>query len=210
MQKNKKLKLRILEISYKHKLSHLGSCLTAVDTIDHIFRKKSENDIFVLSQGHAGLAYYVVAEKYRKIDPERAFSDMGIHPDISTDTQGFVQCSTGSLGHGLPIAIGMAIASPNKQVHCLISDGEMAEGSIWESLYFLSRNKIENIKIYINHNGYTGYGESGDMLENLLVESGANCFLSYNENPPMLEGLKGHYQVMDEKMYQKLREYYEA
>ena len=61
---NKELKKRILEISYKKKLSHLGSCLTAVDIIDEIFKIKKPDEKFVLSSGHAALALYVVLEKY--------------------------------------------------------------------------------------------------------------------------------------------------
>ena len=58
------LEKRILEISHKHKLSHISSCLTAVDLIDNIYKNKREKDIFILSSGHSALALYVVLEKY--------------------------------------------------------------------------------------------------------------------------------------------------
>lgn len=110
---------------------------------------------------------------------------------------------------GLPIAIGMAIASPNKQVYCLISDGEMAEGSIWESLYFLSKANLFNLHIYANFNDYTGYGYTGFLAYDLAKMSTDIDELEVTKNPPLLEGLKGHYQVMDEEMYKELKEYYE-
>src|SRR2546427_251920 len=69
---NKDLKKRIIEISYKNKLSHIGSCLTAVDIIDEIYAIKKPNEKFILSSGHAGLALYCVIEKYTKGD------DLGI------------------------------------------------------------------------------------------------------------------------------------
>ena len=66
--KNKNLIKRILDISYKNKLSHLGSYFSCLDVIDNIFDKKKEDDIFILSCGHAALALYCVIEKYHKID----------------------------------------------------------------------------------------------------------------------------------------------
>src|SRR4051812_33407854 len=117
LMKNKDLKKRIIEISYKHKLSHLGSCLTAVDIIDEIFQVKKPNEKFVLSSGHAGLALYVVLEKYEKkdfdgnlipLDAEEIFEHHGTHPDRCKACH--LDCSTGSLGQGLPIAVGMALA----------------------------------------------------------------------------------------------------
>ena len=65
---NKDLKKRIFDISFRHKLSHLGSCLTAVDIIDEIYSIKKPDERFVLSSGHAGLALYVVLEKYNQGD----------------------------------------------------------------------------------------------------------------------------------------------
>jgi transketolase len=137
---NKNLKKRILEISYKHNLSHLGSCLTAVDIIDEIYAIKKHNERFVLSSGHAGLALYVVIEKYTKgddlgmvlgINAEDIFNHHGVHPDRCS--QCGLDASTGSLGQGLPIAVGMALADRSKNVYCLISDGECSEGSVWGS-----------------------------------------------------------------------------
>src|SRR5438874_161410 len=92
---------RIIEISKKYKLSHLGSCLTAIDIIEEIYNEKQEDEKFVLSSGHAGLALYVVLEKYG-FDAEILLKHCGIHPKRM---YGYgIDCSTGSLGHGLPIA----------------------------------------------------------------------------------------------------------
>ena len=74
------LKNRILEIAYKHKLSHLGSYLSAVGIIDEIYSNKNSEDIFILSSGHAALALYAVLEKYEGQNAEELFIKHGGHP----------------------------------------------------------------------------------------------------------------------------------
>ena len=74
------LKKRILEIAYKHKLSHLGSYFSSVDIIDKIYKTKNKDDIFILSSGHAALALYVVIEKYEGKNAEELFLKHGGHP----------------------------------------------------------------------------------------------------------------------------------
>ncbi|MDD5415756.1 MAG: hypothetical protein PHE48_01980 [Candidatus Daviesbacteria bacterium] len=91
---------RILEISYKHKLSHLGSCLSVVDLIDAVYRIKKTEEKFILSAGHGGVALYTVLEKYSNVDAEKLFKKHGVHPN--RDKRNEIHCSTGSLGHGLP------------------------------------------------------------------------------------------------------------
>ena len=139
------LKKRILEIAYKHKLSHLGSYLSAVDIIDEIYRYKDPRDIFILSSGHAALALYVVLEKYEGKDAEELFLKHGGHPH--RDELNGIYCSTGSLGLGITVAVGRALANKNRKVHVLISDGESAEGSVWEALRFIQENNLTNIEV---------------------------------------------------------------
>lgn len=151
------LKKRILEISYKYGLSHIGSCITAVDIIDEIYKVKKKDEPFILSSGHAGLALYCVIEKYLGIDAEKIWKHHGTHPDRCKLCG--LGCSTGSLGQGLPIALGMAFADRQKKVWCLISDGECAEGSIWEALRIKREQKLDNLKVYCNMNGYSALGQ---------------------------------------------------
>ena len=77
--KNKKLKKRIIEISYKYKKSHIGSCLSAVDIIEEIYNLKGKNEKFVLSEGHAAIALYCVLEKHEGRNPEYLLQRHGIH-----------------------------------------------------------------------------------------------------------------------------------
>ena len=196
------LKKRILEIAHKHKLSHLGSYLTAVDIIDEIYRIKNPNDIFILSSGHAALALYVVIEKYEGKNAEELFLKHGGHPH--RDEKNGIYCSTGSLGLGITIAVGRALANKNRKVHVLISDGESAEGSVWEALRFIKENNLPNIEIYVNVNGYAAYDKVDvkylvDRLKVFLPSINIG-YTSVNQYP-FLRGLNAHYHVMSEKDY---------
>lgn len=146
---------RILEISKKHNLSHLGSCLTAVSIIDGIYKVRKPDEPFVLSCGHAGLALYTVLEKYNGLDAEQLYLKHGTHPNRNIEDG--IYCSTGSLGWGLTIALGMAMSDRNRKVHCLISDGEAFEGTVWETANMMHRYDIKNMDVHLNWNGWAAY-----------------------------------------------------
>ena len=193
---NNSLHKRILAISYKHKLSHIGSCITAVDIIDEIYKKKKPDEKFVLSSGHAGVALYTVIEKYEGIDAEKILKHHGTHPDRCRECH--IDCSSGSLGNGLPISIGMALSDRTKNVYCLISDGECSEGSISESINVLKREKISNLKLYINYNGWGAYGK---IDKSILPISGKLYETNVNDYP-FLDGQKGHYHILTKEEYE--------
>ena len=146
-----KLEKRLIDITYQERLSHLSSCLSSLPIIQEIYDQKQEDEIFILSNGHAGLALYCVLEDRYGVNPVEMLHTHGIHP--GKDLPNKLYCSTGSLGCGLPIAVGHALANPHKNVWCLISDGECAEGSIWESLAFVYKYKLQsyNFCIFINY-----------------------------------------------------------
>jgi transketolase len=192
----KSLKRRILEISYERKLSHLGSCLTAVDIIDEIFKKKRPDEKFVLSCGHAGLALYVVLEKYGGKNAETIYAHHGTHPDRCEDCG--IDCSTGSLGHGIAIAVGMALADRKKNVYCLISDGECAEGSVWEAIRIWKREKLRNLRIYLNFNGYSAYQKTS-LKE---MPTGVKRYITNYDKFPFLMGLDAHYCTLKKEDYE--------
>lgn len=206
---NKDLKSRIIEISYKHKLSHLSSCLTAVDIIEEIYNQKGVDEVFVLSQGHAALALYVVLEKHLSKNAESLFVKHGVHPNRDLDDG--IYCSSGSLGHGFPIALGMALADRSKNVYCVISDGESSEGSIWEALQIKSKFHVDNLKVYANINGFSAYDEIDTdslILRLMCFDSNINLRPSYEYELPFLKGINAHYLVMDEAQYKQALELY--
>jgi transketolase len=221
------LKKRIIDISYKKGLSHLGSCLSAVNIIDEIYAVKKEKDTFVLSAGHAAMALYVVLEKYLGHDAEMLYDLHGTHPN--RDIEHGLECSTGSLGQGLPIALGMAMANKNKNVFCLLSDGECSEGSIWEALRVGWEYKVSNLIVLVNVNGWGAYKKiKGEDLHaqlvgfmgDVLVETGMGrgklpkllkqrrrfptvifCRTTVEQHPA-LKGNEAHYKILNKDDYE--------
>lgn len=200
-----KLEKRIIDITYQEKLSHLSSTLSALPIIEEIYSEKKDDEVFILSNGHAGLALYVVLEEKYGIDPVMLLHKHGIHP--GKDLENKIYCSTGSLGSGLPIAVGHALADRSKNVYCLISDGEAAEGSIWESLRFIRVSKLTNLKVYVNINGMSAYEHLDvnyliDRLSTFLP--GINLRFSNPPNFDFAKGLLSHYYVLKPEDYVKL------
>lgn len=199
------LKKRIAVVAYKNKLSHLGSYFSSVDIIDEIYSKMDKDDIFILSSGHASLALYVCLEKYKGQDAEYLFTKHGGHPH--RDEKRGIYCSTGSLGLGLCVALGRAVANPNRKVYVLISDGESAEGSIWEALKTIQEDSIHNIEVYANLNGYAAYKEVDSSyltkrLKTFLPR--INIRFTSVEQYSFLKGLNAHYHVMNEDNYNEV------
>jgi transketolase len=203
------LNKRILEISIKHKLSHLGSCFTALPIIYDIYKNYfKEGDRFVLSSGHAGLALYVVLEHfYKHVDAENLLLKHGIHPERDVENELFV--STGSLGLGITIATGIAYAMKGTDRKCfvLISDGECAEGSVWESLAFINEYKISNIEVHCNINGVSAYKEVDSVwLSHRLhafLPSIKRHYTNVNNVIQFENDLKAHYEMANDKMVLK-------
>jgi transketolase len=202
------IKKRLFEICFKHKLHHLGSYFSCLDIIDKIYEKMNQDDIFILSAGHAAVALYVVLEKYYGYDAEELLLSQGEHPKINEEKKIF--CSTGSLGMGITVAVGRAYVNKNRKVYCLITDGECAEGSVWEALQFIKNFNLTNIEIHVNANGYCAYDEVDlDYLEKRL-----HAFLpslifhrTHVEHLPFLKGIDAHYYSMkdeDEKFMEEL------
>jgi len=196
---------RLIDITYQERLSHLSSTLSALPIIEEIYTKRKNDEVFVLSNGHAGLALYVVLEKYYGVDPVAMLHKHGIHP--GRDLENHLYCSTGSLGSGLPIAVGHALATPEKNVWCMISDGECAEGSIWESLRFINDSKIDNLHVYVNLNGMGAY----DMIDAISLSHRLVAFLprinvrfSNPPNWPFAKELLTHYYVLKPEDYEAL------
>jgi transketolase len=201
------LEKRIIDISYKEKIGHLSSNLNAVNIIDEIYQTKKPDEAFILSSGHAALALYAVLEKYHNLNAEELFHKHGVHPH--RDINNKIHCSTGSLGLGITVAVGYALANPNKNVYCLISDGEAAEGSVWESLRFIYEQKLNNCKIYANVNGMMAY----DYLDSSYLITRFKAFLpdinirkTTIPNWSFASGILTHYYVLKPQDYQLLCE----
>ena len=199
------LEKRVVEISYKLRLTHISAYLTACNLIDKIYSIKKKDEPFILSQGHAFVALAVVLEKYEGKDAMALAKKYMTHPTRCKEDG--IDCSTGSLGQGLTIAVGMAIADTTKDVYVLTSDGEMAEGACWEALKIAGDLRLENLRIMVNCNGYSAYNKvDTDLLDLRMQYFYPSLCLKTNmfKYPPELQGIAGHYSHITDEMYKEM------
>ena len=157
---NKKLRKLIIKSAYKAKHGHIPSALSIVELIVNINENLKKNDVFILSKGHGCLAYYSYLAQKGVITKEELFSfgkkgsRLGGHPDRNKLKE--IYASTGSLGHGLPLAVGVAlsykISKRKGKVYCLIGDGEANEGSVWEAIMIANNLKLNNLVCVVDLN----------------------------------------------------------
>ena len=186
---SKKIREMCLKINHISQTSHLGSSLSISDILNVLFfeiinlNKKNLNskskDKFILSKGHACLCIYVSLYLKKIITLNDLLNygknDSLLMGHISHKVPG-IEFSTGSLGHGLPFAAGKALYAKkfNKNWHtyCLLSDGELNEGSNWESLLFASHHKLNNLTVIIDYNKIQSFGKTNEIinLEPLLLK----------------------------------------
>lgn len=185
---------RILEISKKHKLSHIGSCLSVLPILEDIFKSKQPEDKVILDNGHAALALYVMLEDIYGLDAEKILKHHSIHPDRCVECH--LDSSSGSLGHGLGIAIGMVLGGV-KKIHVVVSDGSIMEGSNWEALRYIGDNELYQIHIYCNFNGYTAVESyNTDILEKRMKVFVPWVKVYHTNNGEGFDGVQGHYKVI--------------
>jgi transketolase len=150
----------IIQVAFERKEGHIASALSVLDFVTEYFSKDRPDDSFIMSKGHASLALYAGLYLSGKLSIEefRTFcepsSSLGGHP--SSRKIPSVTLSTGSLGHGLPFACGLAMARKNKgqkgRVFCLIGDGEANEGTTWESALFANTYNLDNLTCFMDFN----------------------------------------------------------
>ncbi len=169
----KKIKSNIVKITFNAKSSHIGSSLSIVEILCVLyFKVLRHSDRFILSKGHAALALYCVLCEKGFINKKKLFTygDNGteLMAHVSHKVKG-VEFSTGSLGHGLPVAVGKALyfksKSKNNKVYVVISDGELNEGTTWESLLFACHHKLDNLIVIIDNNKIQSMGPVNKVIK---------------------------------------------
>jgi transketolase len=167
---------RILDISQRVSALHIApafSCLEMVDCIYGGLIRSGSEDTFLMSKGHGCMAQYVILDSLGilpKGELDRyctAEGMLGAHPDYGTPG---IEASTGSLGHGLAMGLGMAIALRNKasgnpapgRVFVVLSDGEVQEGSTWEAIMMASSLKVTNLVAFIDNNDFQSLGRTSE------------------------------------------------
>ena len=171
---------RILDISQTVPALHAAgafSCLEIVDTIYFGLMRHDGpgrlGDTFLLSKGHASLAQYIVLEELGILPREeldrfcKPSGKLGTHPDYGLPG---IEAATGSLGHGLPIAIGMALADKrleaDRVIYVVMSDGELQEGSVWEAMMLAPTLGLNNLVAVIDLNDFQSLGRTSETHPN--------------------------------------------
>lgn len=176
------LRYRVIRMSHSAGTPHLGSALSCIDIlataywrilrIDPTNPGDADRDRFILSKGHAASALYATlgAAGFFPSDLLDGFGTFG-SPLAEQPAPGCapgVELATGSLGHGLPVGIGMALAAKiqrrNYRVIVTMSDGECNEGSVWEGALFAPRHGLEHLMVVIDYNKWQATGRSNEVM----------------------------------------------
>lgn len=162
-------RLRLLRMHYESQIGHIGGNLSCLDAMLLLhLRVLGADDRFVLSKGHSAGALYIALWAAGKLDEAELLTfhkdgtQLAGHPCAGWSPD--IAFSTGSLGHGLSLAAGLALSKrmlgqPGR-VYCLMSDGEWQEGSTWEALIFAAHHKLGNLTALIDLNGLQGFGDT--------------------------------------------------
>lgn len=163
------------------KASHIGGCLSMADILAVLYTRilrvdpadprSADRDRFVLSKGHATAILYAALAESGFFSPDELTNycrDGSVLTGHVSHAVPGVEVSTGSLGHGLPIAIGMALAARSEgrgsRVFCLLSDGECDEGSNWEGILFAPHHKLSNLCAIVDFNKIQSFGSVAEVL----------------------------------------------
>ena len=168
---------RILEISQQVSALHGAGAFSATELVDSIYHglmrdcsSKDSPDTFLMSKGHGCLIQYVILEDLgvlarRDLDLYcKVGGSVGCHPDYGNPG---IEASTGSLGHGMALATGMAYAEKYIQkkdsiVYVVLSDGEFQEGSTWEAMMMAANLGVTNLVAMMDHNGFQSFGRTSE------------------------------------------------
>jgi len=178
----RQIRRHVLRMVHKSRASHVGSCLSIADILAVLYGEVlrvrpaqpdwADRDRFVLSKGHAAAALYAtLAERgFFPLEWLDTYCEDGsrlaghvVHKGVPG-----VEVSTGSLGHGLPIAVGMALAAKRARadyrVFALLSDGECDEGSNWEAALFAPHHELSNLVAIVDYNRIQSFGRTAEVL----------------------------------------------
>ena len=178
----KQVRMDCVKMVYEGRSGHIGSMLSVADILAVLYNrilnvdpkdpKKADRDRLIFSKGHGGAALFAtLAEKGffpREWLPTYYHDDGKLSGHISHHVPG-VEFSTGSLGHGLPVACGMAMAAKQAgrkhRIFCLSSDGDLNEGSSWEAIMLAGQHHFDNLTMLVDYNRLQALGKSKDIID---------------------------------------------
>ncbi len=212
----KSIRKSIVIMNAKSKASHSGTALSTVDILTVLYFKvmnieankpnKKDRDKFILSKGHGSSALYaILAEKgfFDKKLLERFYVDKGVLPGhLDRDAVPGIEVSSGSLGHGLSIGIGMAIANKldkyDSKIYVMCGDGELNEGSMWEAIMFAPQKELDNLTLIVDYNKLQGFGKTDEVID---LEPLRDKFISFNWSVIEIDG--HNYKQIEKALYKK-------
>jgi transketolase len=187
-----------LDITAKTKSSHIGSCFSVIDILATLFSRKmnlgeSNKDQIILSKGHAAAGLYSVLDYFKILNTTidtYCLADSIIYGHVNHHASEHVPLSTGSLGHGLPFGVGIALSNKIKgsdsKTFIIVSDGELNEGTTWESALFASHHNLRNLIIVIDRNKIQSLGFTEEIV---TLESISQKWESFNW---LVKEINGH------------------
>ena len=197
IKKAKNLRIKTLEAFIKKGEAHLGGSFSIIEILIFLYEKiLKKKDKFILSKSHSSYPLCILLN-------EKGFkTKMSTHLEI--DEKNGIYCTTGSLGHGLPIATGMAFSrklqKKRGKIFVMLSDGECQEGTTWESFLISSKHKLDNLIVIIDYNKI----QALDTLENALpLHDLKKKLLSFNIN--VINIINGHSFNEFEKKFKKIK-----
>ncbi|HEX4518275.1 MAG TPA: transketolase [Gaiellaceae bacterium] len=170
----------VLQQSKRANVGHIGSCLSVADILAAVYGgalrptapADPDRDRFVMSKGHAALALYAALAATGRLDADLLDSfcadgsPLATHPEQALEQ---IEFSTGSLGHGLPLGAGAALAAriqkSERRVYVLLSDAELNEGSTWEAVMFAAHHRLSNLVAIVDLNGQQALGATKEILD---------------------------------------------
>jgi len=201
----KKIRKDTLTISYNANVGHIGSALSIVDILTVLYfailnvdankKYSKQRDRFILSKGHAAAALYSILFRKNFISKSALYTFcknggiFGVHPDYNLAYG--IELTTGSLGNGIAVGAGMALSfkdsKENKipRVYVLVSDAELNEGSVWESIMFAAHHNIYNLITIVDDNSQQAFGKTKDVLDIKPLE---NKWSSFGWNTLSIDG----------------------
>ncbi len=160
-KKARELRIETLDLSLETGDAHLGGCFSEIEILVSLYGYvMKEEDTFILSKGHCCHPLYILLRQ-KGYNPK-----ISVHPDI--DPANGISCTTGSLGHGLPIGTGMAFARKIKKqkgrIYVLMGDCECYEGTLWEASNIARHYKLDNLVVIVDQNKLGALGKIDDTL----------------------------------------------
>lgn len=179
-KRSKQVRRDAIKISKENGGYHYGGSFSCAEILINIFDNiLKKEDRFILSKGHGCWVYYVILR------------ELGYNPTLEGhphyEPQNGIFCTAGSMGHGLPTAVGMALARKLKKdyskVFVLVGDGECQEGTTWESILIASKLKLNNLIVIVDNNKIQGSGFVEDILpvDRVLIETARSAYWNVKE-----------------------------